>query len=826
MVKMTLFKLEILHDKSPVFIALMTLLIFVPCAKSSGEEAKDAFYTVQIASYKNLSDAKAMIDSLTVQNLALFCKSVNFAKKGKWYRVLTGRYKSKQEAMDAGESLKKRGIIKSFVLRKVKSPLVDPKDMEISTPQKVNLLDVKKDIPPKKVLTMHRAAPHRLDRDKKAPLYDAAMKDFKSGSYKDALNKLEQIIQCKDFKTVKKESVSRLIGNCYYFLGKRTLNRKYFLKAIDQYRELIRDYPNSEKGDSAITTYRLAKSYEYLNLYPEGLAEFKYFYLNYPESEYIPESLFMIGKIYYQMGKFNKAIEKFKEYIKRFPDDKHIKDAYFDIGDGYFQMRQFNDADIWYGNASKRWPVLRKISKDNIFNLGSFYLQSGRYDKALRTFFAFVTLFPEEKYSKDVIYSIARSLIGAHQPSLGVKMLALVISRYPRSKEAQESSLIMADTGVTNSKIKVPIYILSGMDCYQKMIKTYDDIITQVSDNEKREELLFLKGYALLEKGDYKQSFNTYHCLLSRFFYERYREASEKNMMLSVSYLVNNYYSNEDYIPICDLYFKSYDYGLFKYGNFGTLLRIGNSLKKVGLANYAINHFRKMINKFKEDEKRNELLFNIAEIDYNRGHYDNAEKELKSLLNKQSATDKKILINARELLGNIYYRKGLFKKAASFYSEVLGVSKNIEDIADVYRDYADSLLQMNLYPSASINYKRALKICNDKHQKCSIPVITDSYEGLGDCLYSEANYKAAISMYKDSFNHIPEGKQRPWAIFNIGRSYMNLGNNTMAEKTFSILKEEGGDEFWPNLVDCYMYDKKWREKYRKYLLKLDAETGK
>ncbi len=132
---------------------------------------------------------------------------------------------------------------------------------------------------------------------------------------------------------------------------------------------------------------------------------------------------------------------------------------------------------------------------------------------------------------------------------------------------------------------------------------------------------------------------------------------------------------------------------------------------------------------------------------------------------------------------------------------------------------------MGLYPSAFINYKRAVKICNGKHQKCSIPVIVDSYEGLGDCFYNEGRYQPAISMYKQSLDHIHEGAQSPWAIFNIGRGYMNLGNDPMAEKSFSSLKGEGEDEFWSNLVDYCIYDKSWTEKHGKYLVKLDAETG-
>jgi len=825
MVKMTFSKLEILHNNFPVLIALMALLIFIPCAKSSGEGAEDAFYSVQIAAYKNLDEANAMIESLSAQDLKLFCKNVNFSKKGRWYRVLAGKYKSRQEALDAGQTLKEKGIIKNFIIRKFDPPVIDPENGR----KKADSLNAEKNIQ-LETASKDRTDPQTADKRCREPsLYNAAIRDFKSGSYKDALGKLEQIIQHKDFKDMEKESILRHVGDCYYFLGKKTDNKKYLLKAVDQYRNLIRDYPDLKKGDALITIYRLAKSYEYLNLYQEALTEFNHLYSRYPESEYIPEAMFMIGKMYYRMGKFDRAIESFKKYVKRFPDDEHVKDAYFGIGDCYSRIRQFNDADIWYGNALKRWPALEKISKNDIFQLGSFYLQTGKYDQALKTFFIFVSLFPEEKYSKDVLYKIARSLVGADQLSRGLKMLSLVIRRYPKSKEAQESAVIMANIAALNSKAEAPIMAniaaLNSKAEAPVYISAYDDMITEILDNNrKEEELPFLKGYALLEIGNYKQAFDIYHSSLSQSYYGGYRKANEKNLILSVNYLVNDYYSRKDYIAVCDLYFKSYKYGLFKYSNFDNLLKIGDSLKQAGLLTCAVENFMKMINLFKENEKRDELLLSIAKINYDRSHYDDAESELKALLKRQSHIDKKILINAKKLLGDIYYRRGLFEEAARFYLEILGSGGNVEDVAGVYRNYANSLKEMGLYPSAFINYKKAVRICKDKHQKC-ISEIIDSYEGLGDYFYNEGRYQSAISMYKQSLDHIQGDTHKPWTVFNIGRGYMYLNNDHMAEQSFSSLKGDGGDEFWSNLVDYCIYDKNWTEKHGKYLMGFNAETG-
>jgi len=832
MVKVILFNVKILHDKFPVVIALIILLTFIPCTKSSGTKIEDAFYSVQIAAYKNLDNAKAMIEGLTVKDLVPFCRSMNF-KKEKWHCVLVGRYKSKQEALDTGRSLKEDGVIKNFLIRRFDPPIIDSENKHVSTSTMDDSLRVKKSILPDEQISEPAMDSKITDKKfKETSLYDDAMRDFESGSYENALSKLELIIQHKDLKYAKKESILRRISDIYYFLGmKGEGNKQYLLKAINNYRNLIRDYPDSKKEDALMATYRLAKSYEYLNLYQESLIEFQHFYSRYPESEHIAEATFKIAKMYYRMGKFDRAIEQFKEYIKKFPSHEYVKDAYFCIGDCYSQLRQFNDANDWYGMALKKWPSLEKVSKSNIFHLGSFYLDTERYDQALRTFSAFLNIFPEEKYSKEVINKLARSFIGADQVSFGLKILSFLIKNYPKSKEAYESAVIMADIEVINSKAKKPIVMDVRTLNSRIKVPAYksicDNIISTASNIKLEDEIPFLKGYALLKEGSYKQSFDIYHSLLRQFIYENYGEASEKCLILSADYLINEYHSMNDYIAVCDLYFKSYKYGLFKYSDFDTLLKIGNSLKNIGLLTCAVEHFRKMIDPFKEHEKIKDILLDIAKIDYDRGNYDEAERELKTLLKNQFYTDKKILINAKKLLGDIYYRKGFFENAACLYSEVLGFADEVECVADVYRNYANSLRERGLYSSAFINYKRAVELYKDKESEtCPNQIMIDSYEGLGDYFYNEGRYQTAISMYEQSVNYNQKSTQRRWTIFNMGRGYLNLGNSAMAEKSFSSLKGESGNEFWSKLIDYCVYDNAWTDRHGKYLVNLATKATK
>ncbi|MDI6687540.1 MAG: tetratricopeptide repeat protein, partial [Desulfobacterales bacterium] len=264
-------------------------------------------------------------------------------------------------------------------------------------------------------------------------------------------------------------------------------------------RDIIRNYPGPNK-ENAQAVYRLAESYSRLNFYYEALLEFKNLCSKYPESDYIPESLYMTGEMYYKTKKFSEAIEKFKEYITRFPDGKHARDAYFGTGNCYSQTRQFNDADIWYGNALKKWPALENIPEDTLLNLGAHYFQTGKYDNALGFFFVCLNMFPDSKHCKGTLYKIARSFEAMGQLRSALKVLSLVVERYPGSGEAQESALIMANIGIKDPGIKLPVYILPGMDYYRAPIETYEKMAGKLSDLDMEEELIFRKGEGLIKR--------------------------------------------------------------------------------------------------------------------------------------------------------------------------------------------------------------------------------------------------------------------------------------------------------------------------------------
>ncbi len=64
-------------------------------------------YTVQIASFPTMDNAREMEESLKAKTYPAYIKAANLPNRGTWYRVRIGEFTTKQEALLYMESLKR-----------------------------------------------------------------------------------------------------------------------------------------------------------------------------------------------------------------------------------------------------------------------------------------------------------------------------------------------------------------------------------------------------------------------------------------------------------------------------------------------------------------------------------------------------------------------------------------------------------------------------------------------------------------------------------------------------------------------------------------------
>ncbi len=665
-------------------------------------------------------------------------------------------------------------------------------------------------------------------------LYDQAMGDFQRGDYAAALEKFKIVLQQEPGESAKQEKVTRAMAECHYFLGIKG-NKNNLLNAVDLYKNIVQKYPDAH-DDNVVALYRIANSYAALDFYYEAKREFENLYAKYPNSHYIPEITFKMGEMLYKARKFDESAPKFEEYVRKFPAGEYIKTAYFNLGDCYSQMHQEEMADKWYSNALNKWPELDSIPEDVLLNIGYHYFRSMKYRDALKIFFFYVNVFPEKESNKEVLFAIARSFMELDQIPLSLKIFSLLLEKFPNTREATESAIIMANLGVKRPQMRLPSYF-QGMRNYQDPLKTYNDLLAGSPSGDYVEELLFQKGYFLYKNGRHKESFDTYALLLSRFPNGRYKGEVTKYFMISTDRIVDENYASGDYLAVSEIYFKSREHGLISGDNFKVAYYMGDSLRRIGLNDEAAEVFEKLLKTSGSVADRNKILLALADIDCERRNYDNVERILQRLSVTPQEKDRRSTIGSRHtksqgnavvkpaspdghmqvqvsrILGNVYFKKGLFDKAISAYARVLAYGGGIEDMAEVYLKNADCLKAINSLDAAMVSYRKAIEDYNRESKKYSVDVLAASYRGLGDCLFEKKDYQEAISMYRESASHLGGRAEGLWSLYEMGKGYAGLKNSEMADKIFSELKNKGGEGFWSNLADYALREYGWNEKY-------------
>ena len=87
---------------------------------SVAEKVEQPYFSLHIASFRNLENARAEAERLKSSELDAFWKKVAIPGKGEWFRVYVGKHKTRDEALVSGKELKARGIIEDFFVHEVK----------------------------------------------------------------------------------------------------------------------------------------------------------------------------------------------------------------------------------------------------------------------------------------------------------------------------------------------------------------------------------------------------------------------------------------------------------------------------------------------------------------------------------------------------------------------------------------------------------------------------------------------------------------------------------------------------------------------------------
>lgn len=195
--------------------------------------------------------------------------------------------------------------------------------------------------------------------------------------------------------------------------GKFTLKgRAYKDKALNIFKRIIKEYPNSEFADDA--QYWLGEFYSDSNTvwdndYKQAIREYEILIKKYPDSELIPMAYLKIGDCYRWLEDYHQAIKEYERVIKYFPTTQEAILAQRYIGMSYTALKDYKRAIEEHQKIIDRFPNSEDAGL-SLLDIAGIYENLKDYTKAIEIYKIYIDNYAKREIDREIYKEIIESL--------------------------------------------------------------------------------------------------------------------------------------------------------------------------------------------------------------------------------------------------------------------------------------------------------------------------------------------------------------------------------------------------------------------------------
>jgi hypothetical protein len=120
-------KLSFLISKVLLIRIFLLALPMMFITIETGDCNEDRYYSIHLASFKELQNANSFVNAMTKKGKLIFWKKADVQGKGEYYRVYLGKYKNRDEAVEFWKILKEEGAVSYFGVHEFREePISEP----------------------------------------------------------------------------------------------------------------------------------------------------------------------------------------------------------------------------------------------------------------------------------------------------------------------------------------------------------------------------------------------------------------------------------------------------------------------------------------------------------------------------------------------------------------------------------------------------------------------------------------------------------------------------------------------------------------------------
>ena len=292
---------------------------------------------------------------------------------------------------------------------------------------------------------------------------------------------------------------------------------------------------------------------------------------------------------------------------------------------------------------------------------------------------------------------------------------------------------------------------------------------------------------------------------------KRVAEAA-KGLKTASAALIDEYYAKKDYLAVAYVYFKSYGAVALLSDEYPQVSKIALSLKELGFMDDYASILKRYLKVVKDETIINKVSLDIADGLIMQGKFDDAQKVVDALAVKPSVKNSALMTRIRKSQAEMAYRRERYDQAVVNYDAVVRSGQEFSDPGRTYANYARSLKEQKDNAQALQNYLTAVQYLGaEKREKVNAGI---AYKEIGDLYLKNNNLAGGLNMYNQALASSTDEELKRWSQFLVGKTYLKMNKDDQAQNTFTQMKTAAGPEgFWTKVVDFYVADYQWWEKY-------------
>ena len=638
---------------------------------------------------------------------------------------------------------------------------------------------------------------------------------FMSKQYKKALNEFQKVDE-RILTPEEQIAYKFKLGYCYFsenqyeqakpllaevmqteniYQNKATFYYSHILYTEHSYNAALVGFEKLKNAEtySAIVPYYIAHIYFAIGRYEDIIAQ-KDMLIAKSTAKRLPEINGIVAQSYYQLRDFESAIPYFENYIKS--NKNPINDEiYYMLGYCYYHSHQYDNAIEQLTRSIRQNDSLNQYA---YFTLADCYLQTQQKEFASRSFLSAHENGNNKLIAEEALYNYAKLQYElSSNPFVGaISAFEKYLNDYPNSNRKNEAEQFLSTIYLTTKNYKAALASLEKI---------------------KNKSTTLLKAYQRV----------AYFRGLEMFNNNNFAEAKK---YLDIA--INNNYDEQIYAQslfwTAEIAYqnKNYEQSVHTYNLFHNVSAAKNveeypmSFYNAGYADFKLKRYKSALSKFCQFENL-----------------------------QQNITDKKIIADAYNRIGDCYFMQSNLEQAKAYYNKTINLNTYDVDYAlfqkaqseGGLRQYNEKTQTMNQltqqYPQSSYVGDAEYEIANtylttnrntealnayanfvQKHPKH--PLVKEAYLKMGSIYYNTEQDDEALKIYKTLVEKYPNTDEASRALKSIENIYIASGN---VDDFFAYVKQVSSEKITVSYQDSITYNVASEKYFNKNYI--EAEKG-